>query len=637
MCGIAGLFYFQPQEIKKEEADQYIQSVSELIHHRGPDDVGSFAEDLDRGVLLAFRRLSIIDLNEGHQPLCNVAEDKSIWIVFNGEIYNYKQLRNELKARGHQFTTESDTEVIVHLYEEYGVDCVRHLRGMFGFAIWDRRKQMLFGARDHFGIKPFYYHLDESKFVFGSEIKSILAAPGIERKVHSESLLQYLTFQYVPQPSTMFAGIQKLPHGHYFTLTRDGHFEMQQYWDPQFTPEDRSMDDLIEELRTRLQDSVEHHMQSDVPRGCFLSSGIDSTAIAAYMRRIEPIKTFSVGFEGENNEAVISSDTALKLGTEHYAKMISERDFFDAIPNAVWYQDEPVADPSAIALYHVAQLAQKHVKVVLSGEGADEMFGGYRVYREPNALRPVSWLPESIKQRINRMADALPEKMYGRNYLLRATTPLEQRFFGNAKIFTADVKSEILSDTLSRVESYMDAAELVAPYYERTKDWDPVSRMQYIDMHFWMPGDILMKADKMTMAHSLELRVPFLDKELFEIVRKIPAKYRIAEGTTKTIFRKAMDGIVPETILHRPKLGFPVPLRDWLRTERASQLLEQIKGAGIEAFFNMQEVEKMVAVHRAGQADHARKIWVIYMFAMWHSTYITSNQWRREVVRHGEI
>ncbi len=637
MCGIAGLFYFQPQEIKREDADQYIQAVSELIHHRGPDDVGSFSDDLERGVLLAFRRLSIIDLKEGHQPLCNVAEDQSIWIVFNGEIYNYKKLRAELEARGHQFTTQSDTEVIVHMYEEYGVDCVRHLRGMFGFAIWDRRKQLLFGARDHFGIKPFYYHLDEERFVFGSEIKSILAAPGVQRTVQSESLLQYLTFQYVPQPQTMFAGIHKLPHGHYFTLTRDGQFEIEQYWDPQFSPEDRSIEDLIEELRTRLQDSVEHHMQSDVSRGCFLSSGIDSTAIAAYMRRIEPIKTFSVGFEGEHNEAVISSDTALKLGTEHYAKMISEQDFFDVIPNAVWYQDEPVADPSAIALYHVAQLARKHVKVVLSGEGADEMFGGYNIYREPQALRPLSWLPDSLKQRIHGMVATLPEKVYGRNYLLRATTPLEQRFFGNAKIFTDDIKGLILSDSLAKVESYLNASELVAPYYERTKDWDPVSRMQYIDMHFWMPGDILMKADKMTMAHSLELRVPFLDKELFEVVRKIPAKYRVAEGTTKMIFRKAMEGIVPETILHRKKLGFPVPLKEWLYGERAGQLLDQIKSAGIEAFFNMKEVERMMAQHRSGQADHARKIWVVYMFALWHSTYITSNQWRREVVRHGEV
>jgi asparagine synthase (glutamine-hydrolysing) len=454
--------------------------------------------------------------------------------------------------------------------------------------------------------------------------------PGVERTVNPESLLQYLTFQYVPQPDTMFRGIHKLPHGHSFTIGRDGTMRIRQYWDPQFAVEDRSMDDFIEELRERLRDSVEHHMQSDVKRGCFLSSGIDSTAIAAYMRQREPIKTFSVGFEGPNNEAIISADTALQLGTEHHAKMISERDFFDVLPAAVWHQDEPVADPSAIALYHVAQLAKKHVTVVLSGEGADELFGGYRIYREPSALRALSWLPESLKMRLHNLVESMPESLYGRNYLLRATTPIERRFLGNAKIFTEEMKAELLTGDWRKQIAYREPFELVAPFYEKTRNWDPVTRMQYIDLHFWMPGDILMKADKMTMAHSLELRVPFLDKELFELVRKIPAKYRIADGTTKAIFRRAMNGIVPENILQRPKLGFPVPLREWLKGNRADQLLETVKGSGIESYFSMQEVERLVRQHRDGQADVSRKLWVIYVFALWHDTFIASDRWQLE-------
>jgi asparagine synthase (glutamine-hydrolysing) len=621
MCGIAGMFYYEPREM----SDADIRAMTDIIVHRGPDEEGMYKSD---GVLFGFRRLSIIDLAEGSQPLPN--ETESVWVVFNGEIYNYKQLRAELEALGHRFRTHSDTEVIVHLYEEMGEQCVHRLRGMFAFVVWDQQRQTLFGARDHFGIKPFYYTHDRHKLLFASEIKSLLVVPGVERAVNQESLLQYLTFQYVPQPETMFRGIHKLPHGHSFTIGRDGVLRIRQYWDPQFTAEDRSMDDFIEELRERLRDSVEHHMQSDVKRGCFLSSGIDSTAIAAYMRQREPIKTFSVGFEGPNNEAIISADTALQLGTEHHAKMISERDFFDVLPAAIWHQDEPVADPSAIALYHVAQLAKKHVTVVLSGEGADELFGGYRIYREPSALRALSWLPESLKMRLHRLIEATPASFYGRNYLLRATTPIEQRFLGNAKIFSEDTKAQLLSGDWRKQIAYREPFELVAPFYEKTRNWDPVTRMQYIDLHFWMPGDILMKADKMTMAHSLELRVPFLDKELFELVRKIPANYRIADGTTKAIFRRAMNGIVPENILQRPKLGFPVPLGEWLKGARAEQLLETIKGSGVDSYFSMQEVERLVRQHRDGQVDVSRKLWVLYVFALWHDTFLASDRWLTE-------
>ncbi|WP_040952913.1 asparagine synthase (glutamine-hydrolyzing) [Gorillibacterium massiliense] len=613
MCGIAGLMRFDGQEPSRES----LKRMTDVIAHRGPDDSGFLTEG---GIGLGFRRLSIIDLREGHQPLCN--EDESVWIIFNGEIYNYKELRATLEARGHVFRTHSDTETIVHLYEEYGEECVKMLRGMFGFVIWDRNKRMLFGARDHFGIKPFYYHYSSEQFVFGSEIKSLLEAEGIERQVNTDGLMNYLTFQYVPEPDTMFAGIQKLRPAHYIKVTADGKMTQVRYWDPMLEPENREFDDYVEEIRAKLMDSVSHHLVSDVERGCFLSSGIDSTAMAAHMSRIEPIRTFSVGFEGANNETIIARESANAMGTQHYDRIISQKDYFDSLPKAIWHQDEPVADPSAIALYHLAQLAREHVTVVLSGEGADELFGGYRIYREPLSLKPIETMPAPLKRLLRKMALALPGGAPGRNYILRGTTPLTERFIGNAKIFSEDLKADVLKTGAEKLGTYKNPYQIAAEYYEKTRHLDPVTRMQYIDMNLWLPGDILMKADKMTMAHSLELRVPFLDKDLYELTRKIPVDYRLGGGTTKYIFRKAMEGIIPSFILDRPKLGFPVPMRDWLRGPQGKTVLEQIEAGGIGDYINLSTVESMLAKHQSGQGDYARRLWVIYVFALWHSTYM---------------
>jgi len=613
MCGIAGIMYRDGRTPSESELKQ----MTDIIFHRGPNDAGFYT---DPGIGLGFRRLSIIDLAEGHQPLCN--EDETVWIVFNGEIYNYKALRSMLQEKGHVFRTHSDTEVIVHLYEEYGEACVNHMRGMFGFVIWDRNKRQLFGARDHFGIKPFYYYRDGERFVFGSEIKSILQAEGISRQVDTESMLNYLTFQYVPEPATMFRGIAKLPPAHSVTIKADGNMSIRKYWDPMFEPVQRPFADYVEEIRAGLTDSVKHHLVSDVERGCFLSSGIDSTAIAAHIKRLESLRTFSVGFDGTNNETVIARETAAAIGTEHYEKVITQRDFFDAVPKAIWHQDEPVADPSAIALYHVAQLASEHVTVVLSGEGADELFGGYRIYREPQALRPLSWLPLPLKRLLHSLTKLLPAGVTGRNYVLRGTTPLEERFIGNAKVFSEDMKAELVRMSAEQLRGYRDPQQIAAAFYSRTRHLDPVSRMQDIDMNLWLPGDILMKADKMTMAHSLELRVPFLDKELFEIARKIPVQYRLAEGTTKYVFRKAMEGIIPDFILNRPKLGFPVPMRDWLKGSQGQVLLEQIKASGIDSYIKMDAIERMASQHRNGQGDYSRRLWVLYVFALWHATYM---------------
>lgn len=629
MSGIAGLVFLDGQKPSMD----VLERMTKPIVHRGPGDCGYWVE---KQCGLAFRRLSISDTETSGQPLSN--EDDSIWVVFNGAIYNDKSLRSDLVQRGHQFKSESDAEIIVHLYEEYGEDCVQHLRGMFAFAMWDRNRQHLFAARDHFGIKPFYYVFDGKQFVFASEIKSILQSGCVEAKLNNEALFHYFTFQYTPEPDTMFQHIRKLPPAHRIVLRMDGSLTVSRYWETVFEPEERPFEDVVEQLRETLKQSVQMHLPSGGEHGSFLSSGIDSTAISAIMRYFEPIKTFSVGFAGRMNETDISRDTAAMLGTEHYEKVIGKEEYFNSLPKAVWNLDEPLADPSAIALYHVAALAREHVAVVLSGEGADELFGGYRIYREPLSLRPIAAMPRPIQKWLHRLAMMLPEGMKGRGYLLRGTTPLERRFLGNARIFSEEMKAELLAGgKLARwfEEHYgmpigestaLDPFAQVRHLYATTEALDPVTRMQYIDLNMWLPGDILLKADKMTMAHSLEVRMPFLDKEMFELARKIPASYRIAEGTTKYVFRKAMEGIVPDSVLHRPKLGFPVPIRDWLREAEGEQVWEQIVAGSARDYFNRAYVERLLKYHREGRSDYSRHLWTLYIFSLWHKQFLGSAQ-----------
>jgi asparagine synthase (glutamine-hydrolysing) len=609
MCGFAGLLHFNAESPEPET----IIRMTDCIAHRGPDDAGQFA---DGPVVLGFRRLSIIDLKDGGQPLGN--EDGSIWTVFNGEIYNYRELRGELEKRGHRFRTAADTEVIVHLYEEFGMDGVEKLNGMYSFAIWDRKERTLCAARDPFGIKPFYYWSDHDRFLFSSEIKAILAA-GVQPQLDRDSLWNYLTFQFVPEPDTMFRHIKKLPPGHWMRVSPEGQIRLQKHWRFGFEPEPRPLGDYVEQIRETLRSSVEAHMQADVECGCFLSSGIDSTAIAALMSKRYPVKTFSVGFEGEQNETEIARRTAEALGVPHYSQVIGEQDYFDSIPKAVWHQDDPVADPSAVALFHLSKLASEHVKVVLSGEGADELFGGYRIYREPRALAPFAWMPLPVKRWMNRTAARLPQ-FRGKNYLLRGTTPLEERYIGNAKIFNEEMKEDLLVPCSETPR--IGPTELVAPYYRECAQLPPVSRMQWIDLHFWLPGDILMKADKMSMAHSLEVRVPFLDKRVLDLARRIPAHYLIGGNTTKYVFRKAMEGIVPEFVRSRPKLGFPVPIRRWIRGRRGDEMLELIRGSGLEQIFNLPAVERLLAMHRANQGDYSRHLWTVFIFAWWHKIFM---------------
>ncbi|ANE48234.1 asparagine synthase [Paenibacillus swuensis] len=618
MCGIAGIVYFNPD---RKPSYNMLQKMTNTMTHRGPDQNGI---QIHEQVGLAFNRLSILDLEQGAQPMPN--EDSSIWLVFNGEIYNYQSLRMQLEDKGHIFRTHTDSEVILHLYEEYKEKCLEHLQGMFSFAIWNIETQELFAARDHFGVKPFYYYQDKDQFIFASEIKSILTVDDVIPMVNANSLMHYLTFQYVPHPETMFEGIRKLEPGYYIHINKSGKVTKQPYWAPAFEPENRPIETFIEELRHSLKKSVKDHMHSEVPLGCFLSGGIDSSSIASYVSMDRSLKTFSVGFAGEHNETVYAAETAAAIGSEHYEELISPEVFFADTLEAVWHMDEPIADPAAIPTFRLSKLAREQVTVVLSGEGADELFGGYGIYREPSSLRPISWVPDGLKSGLERLLRQTPGSFYGKNYLLRGLTPLEGRFVGNAKIFSEDEKKHLVLNQQDWLKPWVVSQELTRPIYEKFAHLDEVSQMQTIDLNFWLPNDILMVSDKMSMAHSLELRVPFLDKNVFEIARKIPHNYRLAQGTTKYVLRKAMEGIVPDHVLSRPKLGFPVPLRKWLHTEWGDQMLEQIKGSGSDEWFRMEEVKAMLNKHRNGQGDYSRKLWTIYIFSLWHATYIKPTQ-----------
>ncbi len=608
MCGIVG--YFGRNENQVDPV--IIREMAQAIIHRGPDDGGFYDED---PIHLGFRRLSIIDVAGGHQPLAN--EDDSIWITFNGEIYNYQELREDLLQAGHVFKTHTDTEVIVHLYEQYGTDCLVKLRGMFAFAIWDRQKQQLFVARDIFGIKPLYYYWDEERFAFASEIKSLLVIPQVSREVDRESFWQYLTFQYVPEPRTMFEAIKKLPAAHYMVIDENG-IKIERYDELRFSPVERPISFYIEQTLEKLRESVRAHMVSDVPRGAFLSSGVDSSAIVALLREMEEVKTFTVGFEGAGGQSEIAfaRETAQLLKTEHHDTVISAKTYLETLPKLVYQQDEPVADPSAIALHFVAELASEHVTVVLSGEGADEIFGGYTIYREPLSLKMFDYLPPSIRRAFGETAKMLPYGMKGKSFLTRGAKRVEERFFGNANLYSDEEKQRFVKGKT------FSTTDVTRPIYHRVAKADDVTKMQYLDLHTWLPGDILMKADKMTMTNSLELRVPFLDKEVFALASQIPASYRLQNNTTKYVLREAVKPILPEAVATRKKLGFPVPTRQWLRNEHYAFVKELISSSPCDHLFDKKYVLAMLEEHKNEVRDHARKIWAIVIFLLWHQIYV---------------
>lgn len=613
MCGFIGCVHDKEQNYRDEQK-QLFKNMNDIITHRGPDDDGFFYDD---HIQFGFRRLSIIDIECGHQPL--TYENERYWIIFNGEVYNYVELREELLKEGFQFATNSDTEVIIALYSHLKEKAVEKLRGMFAFTIWDKQEQTLFGARDPFGIKPYFYFVDGERTFFASEKKSILLA--LENDVLDyDSLQYYLTYQFVPEPNTMSKGIHKLEPGHYFTKKIGSPMEIKRYWKAHFNPIQKPESDFIKEIQDVLIDSVKMHMRSDVPVGSFLSGGIDSSIIASIAKQFHPaIKTFSVGFEHQGfSEIDVAKETAEKLGVENISYVITPQEYMNELPKIMWHMDDPLADPACIPLYFVAREARKHVTVVLSGEGADELFGGYNIYREPQDLEIFNKIPRAGKILLKGIANIMPEGMKGKSFIERGVTPMEERYIGNANMFTEEEKRELLSV----YREGLHFTDITKPLYTESKSYDPVDRMQYIDIHTWMRGDILLKADKMTMAHSLELRVPFLDKEVFEAASKIPTSLKTANGTTKYILRKAAEGIVPEHVLNRKKLGFPVPIRHWLKNEMNEWAKTIIRESNTDHLFNKSYVLNLLEDHCQGKADNSRKIWTVLIFMIWHQVYI---------------
>jgi len=629
MCGFVGCIHEKAQNFQEKDKELFAE-MNRVITHRGPDDEGYY---YDNHIQFGFRRLSIIDIESGHQPL--TYENERYWIIFNGEVYNYLEIRQELMDAGLTFQTNSDTEVIIALYSHEKENAVKKLRGMFSFMIWDKQEETLYGARDPFGIKPFFYFNDGEKTFFASEKKSIAMA--LESDViNYEALQHYLTYQFVPEPNTMSEGIQKLEPGHYFIKKIGKPMEIKPYFKASFQPVIKSEDEYAKEIRDVLFDSVKMHMRSDVPVGSFLSGGIDSSIIASIAKEFHPsIKTFSVGFEHNGfSEIDVAKETADKLGLENISYIITPEEYMNEIPRIMWHMDDPLADPACVPLYFVAREARKHVKVVLSGEGADELFGGYNIYREPHDLEVFNKIPRVGKSLLRAVAAILPDGVKGKSFIERGVTPMEDRYIGNAKIFSELEKEKLLS-VYNKGLRYTDVTK---PLYEESKGYDPVDRMQYIDIHTWMRGDILLKADKTTMAHSLELRVPFLDKEVFKVASKIPTSLKTANGTTKYILRKAAESFVPEHVLNRKKLGFPVPIRHWLKAEMNEWAKNIIKESDTDHLLNKSVVLQLLEDHVQGKADNSRKIWTVLMFMVWHSIYIEKKySFEEEYLKQGKV
>ena len=596
--------------------DEILKNMMDTIIHRGPDSAGTH---IDSDVSLGFRRLSIIDLDSGTQPMYNETND--IVIVFNGEIYNYQELKKDLIEKGHVFRNNSDTETLIHSYEEYGEAMLDRLRGMFAFVIWDGKKKKLFAARDFFGIKPFYYALVDGQLVFASEIKSILEYTPYKKEINPLALENYLTFQYSVLPETFFKGIYKLMPSHCLTF-ENGELTIRRYWEPVFEPDENvTLEELTDKIDDAMQASIKRHKISDVEVGSFLSSGVDSSYVAACFKGD---KTFTVGFDyAKYNEIDYAKSLSEKIKIDNYSKLISTDEYWDIIPTVQYHMDEPLADPSAIALYFVSQTAAKHVKVSLSGEGADEFFGGYNIYREPFSLRPITRLPKGLRKALGACAAAIPFKIKGKNFFIRKGRDVEERFIGNAFLFNEKEREKLLKNPTGKYNH----TELTKPYYDKVKNLDDTTKMQYIDIHFWLIGDILLKADKMSMAHSLEVRVPFLDRDVFEVARKVPLKYKVTKENTKFAMRQAAHRYLPDMVAEKKKLGFPVPIRIWLKEDKYyNTVKDAFTSPAAAEFFNVDEIVKLLDDHRNGKNDNSRKIWAIYMFLVWYKRYFETEK-----------
>ena len=610
MCGFVGFTN------KINDASIVLGKMMDRIKHRGPDSDGKY---VDEQIAMGFRRLSIIDLSDqGSQPIFN--EDKSLVLTFNGEIYNYKDLREELVASGHKFYTHTDSEVLIHGYEQWGEDMLDKLRGMFAFVIFNKNTNEVFGARDFFGIKPLYYAKMGETLMWGSEIKSFLDHPHFKKELNTDVLETYLTFQYSPTTETFFKNVYKLPAAHCFTY-KNGEMNVRRYWEVKFHADNGpSLEDWVNRISDTFKNSVEVHKFADVEVGSFLSSGVDSSYVAA-VANVD--KTFTVGF-GEDekyNEIGYAKEFSKYIHKENFSKVISPEEYWNSLSKIQYHMDEPLADPAAVALFFVCQIASEKVKAVLSGEGADEIFGGYNIYHNPADMASYFKIPRPIRKAVGAVADKLPHK-HGINYLIRGSKDLDERFIGNAYIFSEKERKDILSIKTNAP----DAMAITKPFYDKVMDQDQVTQMQYIDLHLWMTGDILLKADKMSMAHSLELRVPFLDRKVMELAEQIPVKDRVTETETKYAMRLAALQACPPQTAKKKKLGFPVPIRVWLKEDKYYNIVkDKFTSPQSAQFFHTDKLVQLLDDHRAGKYDYSRKIWTVFSFLVWYDVYFSDN------------
>ena len=605
MCGFVG---FCSKNVKDKNV---IKEMNNQIIHRGPDSDGYY---FDKGVNFGFRRLSIIDLHEGSQPILNEGGD--IAIIFNGEIYNYQELREDLVAKGYKFKTHTDTEVILHGYEEYGEEGIlAKLRGMFAFTIWDSKKEKLFGARDHFGIKPYYYALLDGDLLFGSEVKSFLKYPKFKKEVNEKALKHYLVFQYNPLEETFFKGVKKLRPGHYY-IYENGKMEIKTYYNLTLDYKDMTFDEAVGKIEKEVEESVKYHKISDVEVGSFLSGGVDSSYVVATAL---PDKTFSVGFDNKGfNETMYAKELSDSLGIKNFAKLITPDEFFEGINKVQYYSDEPHANLSSVPLYFLSKLASEQVKVVLSGEGADELFAGYNEYADALPQRMYRKLPFSLRHKLY-MKYKDRKHFRGQTIILKYGQKVEDRYIGPAEIMTDELANSLVTSKYKNAETSRD---LTKKYYDEVKNMDDVSKRLYLDMKMWIVEDILLKADKMTMANSIELRVPLLDKKMWELARTIPVKHKVHNEITKYAFRRAAKNKLPEDWAKRRKLGFVVPFVVWIKEEKYYKIVKEVFNKDfVSEFFDKDKINKLLDDHFNGITNNGRKVYTIYTFLKWYEIY----------------
>lgn len=606
MCGITG---FVSKEKNKEEI---IKKMADRIKHRGPDDEGFY---IDENIALAHRRLSIIDLNSGHQPIYN--EHNDVVVIFNGEIYNYQELTKELKKKKHKFTTTTDTEVLVHGYEEWGVKLPEKLRGMFAFAIWDKNKKRLFCARDHFGIKPLYYGKFNDSLMFASEIKSFLDHPLFKKELNKDVLASYLSFSFNPSDETFFKNVYKLPAGSYLVY-ENNKLKINKYYTVKFNVKENSFEDAVKDIANIMEDSVKHHIISDVEVGSFLSSGIDSSYIVSLAR---PNKTYTVGYNDKMySEISYAEDLSEKLNIENKSKIITKEEYLKVVPKLIYHMDEPFSDPSAISLYFLSQLARSDVKVCLSGEGADEFFGGYNTYLENVDLTWYNKIPYFIRNIIARVLEYTPE-FWGRNFLVRRGYKLEDDYVGINKLFREKEVNRLLKE-----KGKIKNKEYTKNIFKNNNKENDLNKMQAIDINFWLVNDILHKADCMSMANSLEVRVPFVDREVFNIASTLKMDYKVKKNITKHALRESAKEVIPTEAYKKKKLGFPVPLREWICE---SPFYEEVKktftSSYASEFFNQKKIVRLLDDCENNKKFQYKKVWAIYSFLKWYEIFFINN------------